>query len=159
MPRQMIVIDDTNYLDHVQPRYPNEQGTHGLRPRDFDRDPHGSLVYAKPFTLPLIPRSEWATRIAARKAANAQLSNVRMTGNAGQPIPSRDQNGKGYCWAHSGVSAHLVCRALMNEPYADLSAFAVACMIKDFRDEGGWGGEGVDFESQKGVPTSQFWPQ
>lgn len=155
----MITIHDGNYQDFIEPIYPNETGTHGLRPRDFARDPHGSLAYAKPFALPLIPRSEWAPRIAARKAAKAQLSDVRMTGNAGQMIPSRDQDGKGYCWAHSGVSAHLVCRALMNEPYADLSAFAVACMVKNFLDEGGWGGEGVDFESKKGVPTSEFWPQ
>ena len=60
---------------------------------------------------------------------------------------------------HSGVSAHLLARAYMNEPYADLSAYAGACMIKNFRDEGGWGGEGVEFEATKGVPTSEFWPQ
>src|SRR5690242_15554943 len=155
----MIVIHDGNAHEFISPRYPNEQGTHGLRPRDFGTHPHGSLVYAKPFTLPLFPRSEWAARIAARKAAKAQLSNVRMTGKGGKPIPSRDQNGKGYCWGHSGTSAHLILRALMNEPYADLSAFAVCCMIKGFRDEGGWGGEGVEFQSQKGCPTSQFWPQ
>lgn len=65
----------------------------------------------------------------------------------------------GNCWAHSGVSAHLVARAAMNEPYADLSAYAIACIIKNFRDEGGWGSEGVQFQSERGCPTSQFWPQ
>ncbi len=65
----------------------------------------------------------------------------------------------GNCWAHSSVSAMLLRRALDGEPYADLSAFEVACIIKDYRDEGGWGGDSVEWISQNGVTTSQFWPQ
>ncbi len=65
----------------------------------------------------------------------------------------------GNCWCHSGTSAVLVCRAIANEPYLDLSAFAVGCMIKQYRDEGGWGSEGVEFIADKGIPTSEFWPQ
>lgn len=63
------------------------------------------------------------------------------------------------CWAHSGVSAHLMVRAIMGEPYADLSAYMVACIIKDYRDEGGWGAEGVEFQAEKGCATSKTWPQ
>lgn len=63
------------------------------------------------------------------------------------------------CWCHSGVSAHLICRALMNEPYADLSAFAIGAMVKNWRNEGGWGSEGIEFQASRGCPTSQFWPQ
>jgi hypothetical protein len=65
----------------------------------------------------------------------------------------------GNCWFHSGTSAQLLMRAVMGEPYADLSAYAGACKIKNFRDEGGWGAQGVDFQTEKGIPTSQFWPQ
>src|SRR6185312_11760336 len=28
-----------------------------------------------------------------------------------------------------------------------------------FRDEGGFGAEGVEFQGTRGIPTSQFWPQ
>jgi hypothetical protein len=63
------------------------------------------------------------------------------------------------CWFHSGTSAQMLLRAVMGEPYADLSAYAGACKIKGFRDEGGWGAQGVDFQAEKGIPTSQFWPQ
>lgn len=65
----------------------------------------------------------------------------------------------GNCWFHSGTSAHLVLTAAMGEPYEDLSAYAGACIIKDYRDEGGWGAEGVEWQAANGIPTSQFWPQ
>jgi hypothetical protein len=63
------------------------------------------------------------------------------------------------CWAHSSVSAVLLCRARDGQPYADLSAYAVACIIKNYADEGGWGAESADFIAKRGVPTSEFWPQ
>lgn len=63
------------------------------------------------------------------------------------------------CWAHSGVSAAIMARAINNQPFVDLSAYMVACIIKDYRDEGGWGLEGVEFLAENGVPSSQFWPQ
>jgi hypothetical protein len=63
------------------------------------------------------------------------------------------------CWAHSSTSAALIVRAVAGEPYADLSAYAVACIIKGYRDEGGWGAESLEFIAERGIPTSQFWPQ
>lgn len=154
-----IVINDSNYWEHVSPVVDGETKSRGLVPRDYGQFPVGCYASAKPFDLPLIPESEWQARLDAQKAARAQLSDVRNRGMNGQPIPSRDQNGKGYCWAHSSTSAALLVRALNNEPYADLSAYAVACVIKGFRDEGGWGAESLEFIAQRGIPTSQFWPQ
>lgn len=151
-----ILINDGNYTQHLTP--PAGMGS-GLVPRDFGTHPLGYLACAKPFDLQLIPENEWQARLDGRVAAKAQLSDVRNTGMYGSPVPSRDQNGKGYCWAHSGVSAHLIVRALNGLPYADLSAYAVACQIKHFQDEGGWGSEGVEWQANNGVPTSATWPQ
>lgn len=131
----------------------------GLVPRDFGTHPVGYSMHAKPFDLPLIPESEWAGRLAAQIDAKAQLSDIRNTGFNGGPIPSRDQNGKGYCWAHSTTSAAMIVRAVAGDVYADLSAYAVACMIKKFRDEGGWGAESLEWIAEHGIPTSEFWPQ
>lgn len=92
-----LIIDDTNYLYHMSPRDPNAQGHHGLVPRDFSTHPVGCYAFAKPFDLPLIPESEWQARLDAQIAAKAQLSNIRdISGPGGVPIPSRDQDGKGY---------------------------------------------------------------
>ncbi len=129
----------------------------GLVPRNFATHPVG--YNSKPFDLPLIPESEWASRLAAQIAAKAQLSDIRNAGMFGQRIPSRDQNGKGYCWAHSSTSASLLIRAVNNEPYADLSAYCVACIIKGYQDEGGWGAESLEWIAANGIPTSEFWPQ
>jgi hypothetical protein len=35
----------------------------------------------------------------------------------------------------------------------------VACIIKNYADEGGWGALGVDFLASRGVPSDQYWPQ
>lgn len=128
----------------------------GLIPRDFAAQPYG-LCGVAAFSLPTIPQTEWVDRMKSLNGQN--LSDFRNKGMNGSPIPSRDQNGKGYCWAHSGVSAMLLKRAFMNQPYADLSAYAVACIIKGYRDQGGNGIDGVQFSAQRGVPTAQFWPQ
>lgn len=154
-----IIIHDDNYQDHISPLVNGELKSQGLIPRDFEVQPFGSLMFAKPFDIPLIPESEWQSRLDAQIAAKAQLSDVRNAGMHGQPIPSRDQNGKGYCWSHSSTSAALIVRAINNEPYADLSAYAVACIIKNYHDEGGNGADSLEWIATHGIPTSQFWPQ
>ena len=74
-------------------------------------------------------------------------------------MPSRDQDGYGYCWCHSTVSAMLIVRAKMNQPYADLSAFHIGCIIKGYRNQGGRGAESMEFAAEKGCATSATWPQ
>ena len=156
----LITIDDSNARAHWFPGFVGcSKADFGLE--DFTTHPFGCYAFAKPFDLPLIPESEWESRLAAQKAAKAQLSDIRnISGPNGKPIPSRDQvNGKGYCWAHSSTSAALMIRAIMGEPYADLSAYMVACIIKGYVDEGGWGAESLEFIAANGIPTSEFWPQ
>src|SRR6185295_3398125 len=82
-----------------------------------------------------------------------------MKGKDGGMIPSLDQNGRGYCWRHSPFSAHQLLRARDDMPFVDLSPYAGACRIKNYRDEGGWGAQGLDDEMTFGSPSSKFWPQ
>lgn len=156
-----VIINDDNFEQFLSdPVVDGEGKKRGLIPRDFDKHPHGSLAFARAFSLPLIPQSEWESRLAAQKAAKAQLSDIRnISGPNGGPIPSRDQDQKGYCWAHSSTSAALLLRALEHEPYVDFSAFMVACIIKGYQDEGGWGAESLEFIAENGIPDSKFWPQ
>jgi len=156
-----IVINDSNAHHFIDPTIDGEEKKCGTVPRPYDTHPIGCYApHIKAFDIPLIPWSEVAERLQERVAKKAQLSDVRMiSGPNGGMIPSRDQDGKGYCWGHSGTSAHLLTRGFMGEPYADLSAFSVCCMIKNFRDEGGWGAEGVKFQAEKGIAEAKFWPQ
>src|SRR5438105_14137459 len=107
-----VIINDLNAHLFINPVVDGERKAHGLMPRDYMRCPVGYLPCAKPFDLPLIPESEWQARLDAQIATKSQLSDIRNTGMDGQPIPSRDQNGRGYCWIHSGVSANLIIRAV-----------------------------------------------
>lgn len=154
-----VIIHEGNWQQFVHPTVDGETKRCGTIPRDYNTHPRGCYAWASGTDFALIPSSEYVQRIADRTAAKAQLSDIRMTGNNGKPIPSRDQNGKGYCWAHSGTSAHLLLRAMMGQPYADLSAYSIACQIKNFADEGGWGAQGVDWQVQHGCATSTTWPQ
>ena len=154
-----VIIHDGNYQQFLSPVVNGEQKMHGLVPRDFNRLPLGCYANAPASTIAKIPRTEWSQRIKDLVASKSLLSDLRNIGNNGQPIPSRDQNGKGYCWAHSTVSSAILSRCKEGQPYADLSAYAIACIIKGYRDEGGWGAESMEFLATKGCPTSQFWPQ
>ncbi len=132
----------------------------GLIPRDYSTHPVGHYKSIPPlFGVPMMTDDEIEAAIVRKNADHSWLSDLRLVGMFGQPIPSRDQNGKGYCWAHSSVSANLLIRARDNQPYADLSAYAIACIIKGYRDEGGWGAESVDWQVANGCPTSKTWPQ
>jgi hypothetical protein len=158
-----LLIGDHNWREHAaDPVVDGEHKARGLIPRDYRTHPVGFYAAIRAFyavDFPLIDRSEWPARIKDKTANKTWLSDMRLVGNNGQPIPSRDQDGKGYCWQHSGVSCALAERCKANMPYADLSAYAGACIQKNYRDEGGWGAAGVDWMIANGMPTSEFWPQ
>lgn len=158
-----MIIHEGNYFQVCDPdvEVGGEKKARGLIPRDFKTHPLGCYEGIPKWVvdMPTIPRSEWSERARDQLKAGRRCSDFRRRGKNGSIIESRDQNGRGYCWFHSGTSAVLVQRARMNEPYADLSAYAGACKIKNFRDEGGWGAQGVDFMMKYGIPTSEFWPQ
>src|SRR6266436_691044 len=157
----LITIDDSTPIElhsHVGPD--GLLRAKGCIPRDWDKHPQGCLAAASAFDLPIIPEADWDALIAEQEAQQSSLQHIRNKGGPnGGMIPSRDQNGKGYCWAHSTTSATLLGRAAPGEMYVDLSAYAIACIIKGYRDEGGNGIDSVQFMADRGIPTSQFWPQ
>lgn len=146
-----LIIDDNTPLDHEL----LTAGVRGCIPRDFAAQPRSMQA----LNIPLIPRSEWSDRIKQMEATKSRLSDIRMAGNAGQPIPSLDQGQWGYCWAHSTTHAVMLLRALANAPYVPLSAFAVAATIKQGRNEGAWGALSLQFAVDRGIPAQSFWPQ
>lgn len=153
-----FIIDDSTPTDITHP----SDRAFGCVPRDFAIDP--VEMFAAPTDMPLIPRSEWDDRIAEQEREQSSLEHIRLRGNNGQPIPSLDQNKGdgvhwGYCWNHSVVHTVMLARAAANQPYVPLSAFAAACILKDYRNEGGWCGLAAKFARERGVPSQKFWPQ
>lgn len=154
----MEIITDYNYRQHIDPWIDGEVKKCRTLARDYTRQPHGCFAFAPKWNFPTLDKAEREKMRATLASAKAMLSDVRDIGNNGGLIDALDQNGKGYCWAHSGGTCHIVARAVLGEPYVPLSPFAVACMIKGFRDEGGWGSEGIEFQATRGIPSAEFWP-
>lgn len=156
-----FVIGDENWQDHSAAVVDGHGFGRGLVQRDYDQFPHGCYNSAPPFSLddmPVIPMEEWPERIAEMERTKSRLSDIRNVANNGQSMPSLDQNGQGYCWAYSTTSCVQLLRARANLPYVPLSGHSVACLIKNFRDQGGWGAASLDFVSERGIMPQSIWP-
>lgn len=152
-----FVIDDANALERAS------GGLRGLVPRNYSANPVGSYDGSLTFgalndELPLIPWEDMPSMIADKVANKSQLSDIRDSAY-GSPYPALDQNGQGYCWMYSGTAAVMILRAKANMPYVRLSGHAGACIIKNYRDQGGWGAQGLDRLRSHGQPSIEFWPE
>lgn len=159
----MLVIGEHNWQDHVDVVVEGEVKGRGAIPRDYTQYPHCYSSASVPLAdtgLKIIPRSEYAERIKDKDANKSWLSDIRRAaGPNGGHIPSLDQDGVGYCWNHSVTMTIILLRAAMNQPYIRLSAFMVGCLIKSYRDEGGWSPLALDFIVKNGIPSVEFWPE
>jgi hypothetical protein len=152
-----FIIDDDNahlYAPKQDVVIEGDKKSRGYVPRDWSKEPFGSLEYAASFDLPLIPRSEWTDRIAEMEGNHSRLSEMML--DAG--IESLDQDGTNYCWCNAVVTAILAIRAKEGLPYIKLSPASAAAQIKNFYNSGGWGGEALEWIVDKGVATVDLWP-
>lgn len=160
-----FVIDDESLTNPIIrdlvfcPVVDGEVKGHGLVKRDWSIYP-AKMFGHLPSTMPIIPRSEWDARFDEQEKEQSSLKHLRMrTGPNGSHIPSLDQNGQGYCWAYSTVMGMILTRVKNNQPYVRLSAHAVGCKVKGFRDQGGWCGLSAKFVRENGCPSVALWPE
>lgn len=146
-----FIIEEDATIENITPA----NFSRGMIPRDFAKVPHGSLPFAEPFPLPLIPRHEWQARIEEGNATKSFLSHIRRAAG----LKSQDQDGIPYCWIHAVISAVRLLRARQNQPAIALSATACGAQIKNFRSEGGWSTEGLEWVVKHGIPTVELWPE
>lgn len=147
----MPVIDDSNWKLHASMA---QHLSTGRVARNYNAVPFGALPGAAPFTLKLIPRSEWSDRIKERKERGAMVSDLLLR----KGIPPKNQGQTNYCWTNGVVTALETVRAVANLPYIELSPASVAAPIKNFQNVGGWGGEALDYIIKNGIAPVADWP-
>lgn len=129
----------------------------GAEPRDYDTHPQG--MFAPPGEIPHVPESEFVPRIRDREKYKIGLRHLRNAMGPGKGrMPSKDQNGQGYCWAYSVTRTAEYVRAVQNLEYVPLSAHSVGCKVKGFRDEGAWCGLSAQFIRANGIVPESLWP-
>ena len=162
-----FVIDHATDTDLLfDPVVGGERKGRGYDPSFIDQKLKREMK-ALPSEIKPIPRSEWDARFEEQEARKSSLEHLKQTMNDGKPHLSLDQNGQGYCWAYSQVAGIMYARAGANLPYVRLSPHSVACVIKNFRDEGGWcglsarfcRGEDPNHPGKSGCVPESLWPQ
>jgi C1A family cysteine protease len=160
-----FIIDDESLLNPIirdKVMYPVIDGEPkgcGLIKRDWAKHPAKTFGLL-PSTMKVLSRTEISDRIKEQDREQSSLWHIRMrSGPNGGKIPALDQNGQGYCWAYSTTMAVVLVRAKMGLPYVRLSAHAVGCKVKGFRDEGGWCGLSAQFIRENGVPSIEYWAE
>lgn len=124
----------------------------GYEKRNWERWPHGA--FAAKFPLPTIPRSEWPDRIEELTKRQATLPHAKRR----QGWQSLSQGRTNYCWINAVIAAQHYLRAIAGLPHVPLSPASVGAKIKNFRNVGGWGSEGLEYVIEHGAVPQALWP-
>lgn len=152
--RGRYIIDDNNYLELVQPVVVDGHIAHrGYNPRDYGAAPYGS--FAAPFPREFyIDSSEWSERIEALDKTKSQpFHHKKLAG-----FESLDQGRTNYCWINAPVQACHYVRAIQGLVHVPLSPASVGAKIKNFRNVGGWGSQGLEYLKKYGAVPQSMWP-
>lgn len=148
------IFDDNNYRlllpdssGYVQPQLGGgDRRVMGCRPR-----PAGRVVSsAKRFEqsdIAMVPRSEWAERIASMERTKTRLSDIYKR----HKLPVQDQNGFGWCHAYSPCNAVMLMLAMQGVPYVRLSEASIAGPVTGWKNRGAWIGEDLEQITKTGV--------
>ena len=150
---RLVIGDDTPTAEYTAQ---SDGRARGLIPRNYDEFPVGSYASAPAWdmaSIPLVPWDEIPDRIATMEEDKTRLLDMI------EALDPLDQNGQGYCWFYSGTAAIQCIRMRNNQPNVRLSAHSGAWVIKNGRDEGGWGAQELDFQRDRGVMPASLWPE
>lgn len=140
------VFDDSTHEDAHAP------------PEGFGRGREGPAGYgavADPFPAELlIPRGEWQARIQEMEERKTRLSDLII--QAG--LPCKNQQQTNYCWINAPTHCTEIVRLLQNQPMVILSPASAGAQIKNYRNQGGYGEEGLQFIVDHGLVPVDKWP-
>ena len=151
----MLLITPDNVDEHCGPEatvdglFPSK----GWLPRNYVTQPYGGFGFAVPDD-DLIHRNEWASRLKDRTDAGASVSAIAKSAG----IKVYHQGSTNYCWANAPVKGLEMLHVLAGQEHVALSPASVAAIIKNYRNEGGWGTQAAQFIAETGATTQKLWP-
>lgn len=129
-------------------------GLRGRRPRDYENHPLGFMSCAPAYALPLIPRSEWDERIRDLEKAQARIPDICDA----MGLKVKSQGDTNFCWINAPTHCLEIMRVIQGQDYVSLSPASVGAKIKNFKNVGGWGTEGLQYLVDHGAVPSSVWP-
>lgn len=146
----------------IEPIFDDSSPDNALVPAGFSSGYKGmysaSMVAADvstPFPQELlIPSHEWQARIEEMEERKSRVSDLLKQGG----VPVLNQQSTNFCWCFAPVLIMMIQRAIQNEPMVRLSPASVACPITKFRNNGGYGGDALEYLIDHGVVPSEMWP-
>lgn len=118
-----------------------------------DEEGYGGLADNFPNEL-LIPRSEWQARILEMEERKSRTSDIIDQVS----LPCKDQQQTNYCWINAPAHCVEILQVVQNQPRVILSPASAGAPIKNFRNVGGWGKEGLQWIVQNGLVPVEYWP-
>lgn len=102
----------------------------------------------------IIPRSEYQARIEEIQANRLDIKSRLTIAD----LPCKDQGSTNYCWINAPTHCIEIVRVMQNQEKVILSPASAGAQIKNFSNVGGWGLEGLQFISDKGLVPVDRWP-
>lgn len=148
--RNELIINDETPIEDPPPGMGRGLDL-GLRgPGDYE---YGDLAAPFPPEL-LIPRSEWQARIQEMEEKKSRTSDLIRQ----KKLPHKDQASTNYCWINAPTHCVEINRLQQNQRTVSLSPASAGAQIKNYKNVGGWGKEGLLWILEKGLVPSAKWP-
>lgn len=153
------IINDTEGLQHT---HPGKDHKTGLRlPVFLPMDRHYKDKYEdNPLSVEefpselLIAESEFQARIKEAEEKKSRLSDLCTL----EDLPCKDQDNTNYCWINAPVYTVECVRLQQGQKKVILSPASAGGPIKNFRNVGGWGDEGLRYLAEHGCCPVSKWP-
>lgn len=151
------IIDESNWKHEFEPIIDGQKVMKGMVPRDYTLYPEE--MFAQPDTMKLFEETDWDGIYEEQEATKSSLEHLYLGPDGKSPrFVNLDQGQNGYCWAYSSGHASMFLRLIANQPIIRLWPTAVAAIIKNGANEGGWCGLSAKWIRENGIPTEEFWP-